>query len=169
MAQFPADSKRDAAAKLLAQTGHSWARVTLREARGAFKAGSKFFGIPSSKNDGTAYYTNLKVCTCPDYQQRGAICKHMRAVAIYAAELRAQRQEQEGSAEEADPTPTVAPLMSYRDLYPGCAAGCGELVERQNERCYACVSEQTRRETVVSRMAAVGAGVAPFTLNPLAE
>jgi hypothetical protein len=158
MARFTPDPKRDAAAKLLAKTGHSWARVTTRAAHGAFPAGSKFFGIPSSKNDGTAYYTNLKMCTCPDYQQRGAICKHMRAVDLYATELRQKRQQQEGSDESSDPTPeAVVPLMDYRDLYPGCVAGCGELVERRGERCYACLQVETRRLETTEKIAAVAA------------
>lgn len=106
MARFPEDTKRDAAAKLLAEAGHSWARVTLRTASGAFPAGSKFYGIPSTKNDGAAYYTNLKMCTCPDYQRRAVVaCKHMRAVDIYAAQVRSQRKQTEGSASSADPTP----------------------------------------------------------------
>lgn len=181
MAQFPADPKRDAAAEALAKTGHTWARVTLREAKGAFPAGSKFFGVPSSKADGSAYYTNLKMCTCPDYQERGAICKHMRAVALYAAELRkAQRQKQQaGSAVEADPTrwqreaivavyaepvldvPSIVAearaRRRYEDIYPGCAAGCGDLVERRGEKCYACVSAETRRLETAEKRAAVGA------------
>jgi hypothetical protein len=167
MAQFPADPKRDAAAKLLAESGHSWARVTLREARGAFKAGSKFFGIPSSRDDGTAYYTNLKVCTCPDYQQRGAICKHMRAVALYSDTLRALRPQRSGSAQEADPTP--APRLRYEDLFSVCAAGCGELVEKAGRRCYACASDEARRLEMAAKRNVFGQVIPPFALNPLAE
>jgi hypothetical protein len=65
----------------------------------------------------------------------------------------------------------VAPKPSfkiYADLMPECGNGCGELVEQAGEHCYSCESERTYRQDQ-ERRAVVFAGIAPFTLNPLAE
>jgi SWIM zinc finger len=128
------DPKRDAAAALLAETAQAWPVVTLRKPHGAFPVGTRFYAVPSS-TPGAAYLANLKVCQCPDYQQRGAICKHVRAVALFEA-------QQEGAGSLPDPTTDEAlglvpegdielecmfaeiaakgrqPIRSYSDLFP---------------------------------------------------
>jgi hypothetical protein len=46
----------------------------------------------------------------------------------------------------------AVPLVDYRILYPGCAGGCGDLVDRPSALCYRCASEQARRLDVEARM-----------------
>ena len=88
---FRPDAKRDAAAREIVEGAAGWLHLRLRRPHGTFKAGAKFYGVPSSKADGSWYYTNLKVCSCADYAKRGAGCKHQRAVALHVAKVRAER------------------------------------------------------------------------------
>lgn len=106
----PPEPKRDAAARKLLPTVRTWSVVTLRQAYGAFPAGTVFRAAPASKpyqkRDGrlvTHYLTNNLTCDCPDYQQRGYVCKHVRAVILYEAELAASK-----------------PGRSYRELFGVC-------------------------------------------------
>lgn len=139
------DPRRDAAAKLLAEGAHLWHVVTLTKAHGAFPVGTVFYSVPSRTVTGKRYLANGVACECPDYQQRGAICAHVRAVRIHEA-----RQQQEGSADEADPTPATR----YDTLYPPCAAGCGDIVDRPGESCLGCGSERAYRERIAAKVAA---------------
>jgi hypothetical protein len=75
------DAKRDAAAAVLAATAYAWPTVTLKQPFGAFPIGSRFYGVPSSK-DGVHYLANDQACQCPDYQKNGMVCKHVRAVRL---------------------------------------------------------------------------------------
>ena len=83
-----------------------WLQIRLRRPHGAFAAGSKFYGVPASKADGSFYYTNLKVCSCPDYATRGQGCKHQRAVALHVERARAEQtrtvRQVEQRADDAD-------------------------------------------------------------------
>ena len=163
------DPKRDAKAALLAETVAAWPRIVLKQDFGAIPAGTVVRRAPSSKGDGTHYKVCAVSCECPDYQQWGNVCKHVRAYRLFEA----RQQEQAGSADEADPTPTPTSLKSYRDLFPGCVAGCGELVERQNSLCYSCGSDEAyrldrERRAVVFANGRIGADEI-FQLNPLAE
>jgi hypothetical protein len=133
------DPKRDADAAKLAADAGQWMTVTLTEPWGAFPVGSVFYGVPSRSRPNVYHLANGVACRCEDYQKNSAMCAHIRAVRIFLAQ-----QEQEGSA-DADPTPAPTSLKSYRDLFPGCVAGCGELVERRNESCHRCTSEQVYR------------------------
>ena len=81
------DQKRDAAAAILAQSAQTWPMVTLKKPHGAFPAGSRFYGVPSS-TPGAHYLANAVACQCPDYQQAGNICKHVRAVRVFEAQRR---------------------------------------------------------------------------------
>ena len=45
--------------------------------------GRPFFVIPGSQ--GRVYWTDTHDCTCPDYQQRRAVCKHVIAVRLWTA------------------------------------------------------------------------------------
>ena len=69
---FRPDERRDAAAAEIAAGAAGWLQIRLRRPHGTFPAGSKFYGVPSSKADGSFYYTNLKACSCADYAKRGA-------------------------------------------------------------------------------------------------
>ncbi len=83
---FRPDTRRDAAAAELVQSAYCWPVVTLKCAVGAFHAGERFFGVPSS-TPGASYLANARFCACPDYQQRGSGCKHQRAVVLHLAAL----------------------------------------------------------------------------------
>jgi len=114
----PPDAKRDARARVLAGHVSSWPRFTLKQPWGSFEAGTTFRRAPSSKGDGTRYLVNSVACQCPDYAERGNICKHVRAYAIW-------EQHQAG-----DMVPAPAPRPSYADLFPACKSGGGDLLER---------------------------------------
>lgn len=102
------DPRRDADAAVIADGAGQWLHITLRESIGSFRRGERFYGIPSSKADGSVYYTNLRYCSCKDYEQRGQGCKHQRAALLHAKRVRSKRQQQTGSAEEAGPTLALA-------------------------------------------------------------
>ncbi len=85
----PPDAKRDARSLDLVPFVGSWPLFTLKRPFGSFEAGTTFRRAPSSKNDGTRYLVNAVACECPDYQQLGAICKHVRAVVLFEARAQA--------------------------------------------------------------------------------
>lgn len=154
----PPDPRRDARAAQLADQVGIWPRHTLKVAHGAFPAGTVFRRATGS--NGARYLVNAVACECPDYQQAGNICKHVRAVVLF------ERRQQS----------TPKRRASYADLFAACAAGCGELVERKGETCYRCTSEQVHRADRAARLehfrqegARIGASLPPFVLNPLAE
>lgn len=163
MATFPTDKRRDAAAVQIAANAGQWLHITLRETRGAFPAGTRFYGIPSTKNDGTYYYTNFRYCSCPDYRERRPGCKHQRAVAVHVARI---RQEREGAADEAGPSPEpfmrdlgderialtaagaarVTATVARTGVWHYCTNGCGELLapEHTPGLCNHCAAEHER-------------------------
>lgn len=153
---YKPDARRDADAVVIAKDAGQWLHITLREPMGSFKAGERFYGIPSSQDDGSRYITNFRYCSCRDYENRGQGCKHQRAALLHAISVRQQRQQQEGSAEEADPTPAnVIPLRSYAALFPPCKTpGCDDVADLHDGYCDRCASEreyQARFATVEAR------------------
>lgn len=102
----PPDPRRDAAAAILAESARTWPVVTLRKPHGAFPMGTRFLAVLSS-TPGARYLANAVACQCPDYQQRGAVCKHVRAVLLFE-----QRQHEEGTAPVADPSPEPVAHMT---------------------------------------------------------
>lgn len=94
-----------------------------------------------SGNSGRVYMVRAdgRGCGCLHSQRAATPCSHRIAVDLAALE---------DELRESAATSTVVPLMTNRELYPGCAAGCGELVERRGERCYPCLSNETRRLSV---------------------
>jgi hypothetical protein len=139
------DPKRDADAAKLAADGATWPVYTLKRDHGAFEAGTVFYGVPSRSNPKHRWLANGVACRCPDYQQRGAMCAHLRAVRLHEA-----REQQEGSASSADPTPATR----YDTLYPPCAAGCGDIVDRAGESCLGCGSERAYQQRIAAKIAA---------------
>jgi len=94
------DTKRDAAAAQLVKTAHTWPVVTLKQAFGAFPAGTTFRAVPGSS--GKTYLANAVVCECPDYQRSHNVCKHVRALILAQA-----------------PAPKPAPRKkTYSELFP---------------------------------------------------
>jgi hypothetical protein len=126
----PPDAKRDARARELAPLVGTWPRHTPKVAWGSFEAGTTFRRATGSR--GARYLVNAIACQCADYQQAGHICKHIRAVVLWEA------------SQQPAPKQRTA-LDRLHDLFPPCVAGCGELVERKGERCYPCLSAETRR------------------------
>ena len=183
----PAPARGARAAQLVLTA--PWPRVTLTRQQGAFPAGTVFDRVPSSKPD-VRYVANGVCCTCPDAQQNGAICKHIRGVILWeqrqaqGSELRqafadwsagrayvddrgtyhvkapgrssgpvapwnkvAKRAFPDvGAFHRAAMPPPRAALDRLNELYPPCAGGCGDLVERQGERCYRCLSDEVYRQ-----------------------
>ena len=111
----PPEPRRDAAARKLLPFVKTWAIVTLRQAYGVFPAGTVLRAAPSSNLDENGqpkrhYLANNLVCQCPDYELRGHVCKHVRAILLYEESLKAA------------PKP-----KSYRDLFGVCDdKGCDE-------------------------------------------
>jgi hypothetical protein len=122
----PPDPKRDAKAALLAPLVGSWPRHTLKVAWGSFEAGTSFRRAPGSR--GERYLVNAVACQCPDYQQFGHICKHVRAVVLWE-----QRQAQ----------PAAAPAVrkGYAAIFPPCKR-CGDLADGRDGYCDRCASDR---------------------------
>jgi len=133
----PPDPARDARAAALVDQVPTWPRYTLKVAWGSFSAGTVFRRARGS--NGARYLVNAVACECPDYQEAGNVCKHVRAVVAWEA-----RQQ---------PAPAPKKRAGYADLFAACAAGCGELVERTGESCYRCTSEQVHRADLARKRA----------------
>src|SRR5438067_11931325 len=52
--------------------------------------GSKRYGIPSQSVARLYYLADTRSCTCPDFQRRSAPCKHIVAVRLHVARIRAE-------------------------------------------------------------------------------
>ena len=129
----PPDPARDARAAALVDLVPTWPRHTLKVAWGSFEAGTVFRRATGS--NGARYLCNAVACECPDYQQGGHICKHVRAVVRFE-----QRRQQ--------PAPTRRP--SYADLFPACRTpGCTDVADARDGFCDRCASDrewQARRQ-----------------------
>jgi hypothetical protein len=137
----PPDPKRDARAHELAPLVGTWPKYTLRQAWGSFEAGTVFRRATASSG-ARHYLVNAVACECPDYQQGGYICKHVRAVVLW---------EQRRAAEDAeiDRVLGLAPKRRYEALFPACKEGCGDLSDMLDGYCSKCGSDrewQARRE-----------------------
>jgi len=110
---IPPDQKRDAKARDLAKTAHTWNVVTLKQDWGAFPKGSQALQTPNG------YRVNAVWCECPDYAEWGNICKHIRCIVF----LDAQR---------------TTPLPKrYEDVVPTCQEpGCDNDPEPRERYCW---------------------------------
>ena len=77
------DPRSIKAISIAAEAGQ-WAKCRTRD-------GSKRYGIPSQSVDGLYYLTDTRACTCPDAQRRGLPCKHVLAVRLHVAHVRAEQ------------------------------------------------------------------------------
>ena len=131
----PPDPKRDAKAALLAPLVRTWPRHTLKQPWGSFEAGTVFRRATGSK--GECYLVNAVACGCPDYQQAGNICKHIRAVVLHEA----------ASVAASDPR-----RKGYRALFPACRVdGCDDDAGRAGGLCLTHASEQARALDTAAR------------------
>jgi hypothetical protein len=126
---IPPDAARDARARELAKTAHTWPVVTLRKPWGRFKVGDRFRQTPNG------YRCNAVACSCPDYAEWGNICKHVRAVVLL---------EQRG--------PIRPVRQRFADLFPSCP--CGEISENRDGLCYQCASEREYQRRRAAQAAA---------------
>jgi hypothetical protein len=131
----PPDPRRDARARVLAGHVGSWPRFTLKQPWGSFEAGTTFRRAPGS--NGARYLVNAVACECPDYQQAGNICKHVRAVILF----------------EQRPAPTT-PLSRYEALFPACH-GCGDIAEGKDGCCHRCASKKEWQQRRAAQREAV--------------
>ena len=89
---------------------------------------------------------DARACACAWYEKTGEQCSHMLALELAAME------------DELRETASVPSLASYRDLFPGCAGGCGELLDGGYSRlCEHCSAEQTFRLEQQSKRERIGA------------
>ena len=51
----------------------------------------KRYGIRSSTNPDRVYLVDTRTCDCPDAQRRGLPCKHVLAVRLHVAHVRAEQ------------------------------------------------------------------------------
>lgn len=136
----PPDQLRDARARALVDSVGTWPKHTLKVAWGSFEAGTTFRRATGSTS--ARYLVNAVACECPDYQQAGQICKHIRAVVAWEARL---------AAEEAELERVLGPAPKrsrYEDLFPACR-DCGDIADGLDGRCSRCGSDaewQARRD-----------------------
>ena len=70
-------------ARFLATTAGQWLRC--------HTAAGKRYGVPSQSQPGRFYLADTRTCDCPDFQRRGGPCKHILAVRVHVARVRAER------------------------------------------------------------------------------
>ena len=87
-------------------TAERWTKAHRKE------DGRPFFVIRGSQ--GRVYWTDTHDCTCPDYQQRRAVCKHVIAVRLWTAREKARAAQRP----RLDPARVAALSAEYETLYP---------------------------------------------------
>lgn len=93
------EDARDMRAVALLGGARSWLKCRVRLPDGLVV---KAYGIPSASEPDTYRLTNLRRCSCPDFQFRqdggDFRCAHIRAVRLYLDWLKAERLRQEARA-----------------------------------------------------------------------
>ncbi len=74
-------------ARFLATTAGQWLKC--------HTVAGKRDGVPSQSRPDRFYLVDTHTCDCPDFQRRGGPCKHIAAVRLHIARLRAE-QAREG-------------------------------------------------------------------------
>ena len=100
--------------------------------------GERYVALPSG-NSGKTYWVRADGagCSCPFYSARLEQCSHMLSVYL--------------DATMDDLAEAPASLKSLRDTMPGCAGGCGNLVEaRDGLWCDDCAAERERSERLAA-------------------
>jgi SWIM zinc finger len=75
---------RSTKAVALAAGAGQWLKCHTRDGR-------KRYGVPSQSAAGLYYLADCRTCTCPDFQRRQQACKHVLAVRLHVAGVRAQQ------------------------------------------------------------------------------
>ena len=74
-------------ARFIAGTAGQWLKC--------HTAAGKRYGVPSQSQPGRFYLADTRTCDCPDFTRRGGPCKHILAVRLHVARVRAE-QAREG-------------------------------------------------------------------------
>jgi hypothetical protein len=74
-------------ARFIASTASQWLKC--------HTVAGKRYGIRSSTNPDRVYLVDTRTCDCPDAQRRGLPCKHVLAVRLHVARLRAEQAGRE--------------------------------------------------------------------------
>ena len=53
----------------------------------------KRYGVPSQSQPHRVYLVDTHTCDCPDFQRRGGPCKHVLAVRLHVARVRAEQAQ----------------------------------------------------------------------------
>lgn len=104
-----------------------------------------------SGNSGRVYMVraDARGCGCLWSERAATPCSHRLAVELAAL-------EDELAEAAVHPSPALTPRLTADDLWPACAAGCGDLVDRLGETCWTCLSNDTRRLDEARRRGLVG-------------
>ena len=70
-------------ARFIATTASQWLKCHTPQ--------GKRYGIPAQSQPGRYYLTDTRTCDCPDAQRRGLPCKHVLAVRLHVARVRAEQ------------------------------------------------------------------------------
>jgi hypothetical protein len=150
--ELSSTDRRDGKALALFAKWESWQQGHTRDGR-------SFFAIPGSQPN-LFHMADCRECSCPDFQQRGATCKHIRACRLWMAAYRTGAVAPklrplppdvvddsgtgndlailtpEGAAYLAERT-EAAPQTTYAKLYPTCRVkGCTNDPEPHSLDCY---------------------------------
>ena len=71
------------------------ARFTASQWLKCHTVAGKRYGVPSQSQPGRYYLTDARTCDCPDAQRRGLPCKHVLAVRLHVAHVRAEHAQRE--------------------------------------------------------------------------
>ena len=82
----PSDLRTDRARFLAAGAGQ-WLKCYTRA--------GKRYGIESQRQPGTYHLANTRTCSCPDFAHRQQACKHVLAVQLHVARVRAEQAQKE--------------------------------------------------------------------------
>jgi len=137
--QFTATAAQMASALMHLEMRSEWRTVRIGDVR---------YVVLVSGNSGRVYYVRAdgRGCDCVWSQRAATPCSHRVAVELAAIEDELREEYVVGSAS----------LKAMRDLFPGCAGGCGQIVEaRDGLWCDDCAAQRERAE----RMAAARARV----------
>ena len=72
----------------IATAAGRWAKCRTRD-------GHKLYAVPSQHDATVRYLADLHTCTCPDFQRRQQACKHVLAVRLHVARVRAEQAQRE--------------------------------------------------------------------------
>jgi hypothetical protein len=77
------DDPRSSKALQIAAEDGQWLKCRKRD-------GTKKYGVPSQSQLHRYFLVDTRTCDCPDFQRRGAPCKHVLAVRTWVAQVRSR-------------------------------------------------------------------------------